>query len=148
MHDYLTKQVKVTTAITQAEGVAATSDINGAILDMTGFDAVLMAVRFGAITATAVTSIKAQQGAASDMTDAADLAGTGQTVAVADALEMFVIDLMRPREQYVRVVVDRGTANAVIEDAWYLQYRAKALPTTQGSGINAEQHLAVTEGTA
>lgn len=41
-------------------------------------------VGFGTITASAVTSIKVQQGAASDLSDAADLLGTGITVAADD----------------------------------------------------------------
>lgn len=144
----LSKSAKFTTAITQAEGVAAQTDINGAILDMKGFEGVLMCVRFGAITAGAVTSIKAQSGAASNMSDAADLLGTGQTVAADDDNEMFIIDLVKPLERYVRVVVDRGTQDAVVEDAFYVQYGAREQPVTQGSGINSEVHVSPIEGTA
>lgn len=150
-HGYLTNEVKISSAVTPTEGVAGTTDINGTILDMLGFEAALIVVRMGAITATAVTSIKVQQGAAANMSDAADLAGTGQTIAVADAEETFYIDLVKPTERYIRLVVDRGTANAVVSSAHYLQYAPTgpdASPVTQGALVNGEQHVSPAEGTA
>ncbi len=92
----LAQKNKITQAIAPAAGVAGTTDINGATLDMSGFEGVLMKVTFGAITASAVTSIKAQQGAASDLSDTADLLGTGQTIADTDDEKVFYIDLYKP----------------------------------------------------
>jgi len=74
----LGKSVKVTDGLDYASG---TADRNGVVLDMANWEGVLMVVKFATIAAGAVTSIKAQQGAASNLSDAADLAGTGQTVA-------------------------------------------------------------------
>lgn len=146
----LSKRVKVTQAITPTAGAAGTTDINGTILDMAGWEGVLMEVTFGAITASAVTNVHAEQDSSSSMTSAADLAGTGQTVADTDDGDIFLIDLYRPLERYVRVVVDRGTANAVVAGATYIQYggaNAK-LPPSNGSTVNAEQHSSPAEGTA
>ena len=146
----LLKNVKVTRAITITDGAAGVSDINGATLDMSGFEGVLIAVRFGAITTGALTSIKAQQGAASDMSDAADLEGTAQTVADNDDEEEFLIDIYKPRERYVRVVVDRGTQNAVVAGATYTQYGPirKGPIASHGTGVNVESHVSPAEGTA
>lgn len=144
----LIKRTKMTPAITPTAGAAGTSDINGATLDMSGYEGVLMIVTFGAITASAVTSIKAQQGAASDLSDAADLAGTAQTIADTDDDKVFYIDLYRPRERYVRLVVDRGTQNAVVASAEYVQYGAKKAPPTQGTNVSGETHVSPAEGTA
>ena len=144
----LSKSVKISTAITPTAGAAGTTDINGSTLDMLGFQGVLMVVRLGVITATAVTSIKAQQGAASDLSDAADLEGSAQTIADSDDDKTFYIDLVKPAERYVRVVVDRGTANAVVASAEYIQYGARSAPTTHGTGVAGELHVGVGEGTA
>lgn len=144
----LSKQVKITQAITPTNGAAGTSDINGATLDMAGFEGVLIEVVFGAITAGAVTSIKAQQDTASNMGTAADLAGTGQTVADTDDEDTFYIDLYRPAERYVRVVVDRGTQNAVVASATYFQYGATDQPVSHGATVNGELHVSPAEGTA
>jgi len=144
----LNKNVKISQAITVTAGAAGTSDINGTTLDMSGFDGVLMVVTFGAITGSAVTSIKAQQGAASNLSDAADLSGTAQTVADTDDEKTFYIDLYKPTERYVRLVVDRGTQNAVVASAEYIQYGAKVAPTTHGSNVSGETHISPAEGTA
>lgn len=146
----LSKNVKVSTAITPTAGVAGTTDINGTTLDMSGFEGVLVLVRMGAITGTAVTSIKMQQGAASNLSDAADLEGTGITVADDDDDQIFMIDLYRPLERYVRVVVDRGTANAVVASAEYLQYGAAEKPIENNvtDASTVELHVSPAEGTA
>ena len=70
----LIKNVKVTRAL--ASVAAGTSDKNSSIIDMQNYEGVIFIAAFGAITSGAVTSIKAQQGAASNMSDTADLAGT------------------------------------------------------------------------
>jgi D-alanyl-D-alanine dipeptidase len=140
----LSKRVKISTAA----GVAASTDLEGSVLDMQGFEGVLMVVRFGAITGSAVTSIKAQQGAAVAMGDAADLLGTSQTIADDDDDQIFYIDVYRPTERYVRLYVDRATQNAVIASAEYIQYGAKSLPTTHGTGVSGETHISPAEGTA
>ena len=134
--------------VAPAAGVAGTTDINGATLDMSGFDEVNMLVGFGVITAAAVTSIKAQQGQQSDGSDMADLAGTAITVADTDDEKVKKIRLIRPQERYVRVVVDRGTQNAVVALALYEQLGARKQPVTDGSNVASETHHSPVEGTA
>jgi len=144
----LSKNGKISQAIAPAAGVAATTDINGATLDMQGFEGALIIVTFGAITATAVTSIKAQQGQQSDLSDAADLLGSAQAIADRDDEKVFYIDVHKPRERYVRVVVDRGTANAVVASAEYIQYGPHKAPTIHGANVAGETHISPAEGTA
>jgi len=143
----LSKNIKITQAITPTAGAAGTTAINGATLDMTGWDGVLMVVTMGAITGSAVTSINAAQAAASTF---ADLLGTGQTIADTDDEDIFVIDLYRPTERYVRIEVARATQNAVVSSAVYYQYAGSnvKLPASNGSTINLEQHSSPAEGTA
>ncbi len=144
----LSKDVRISQAITVTAGAAGTSDINGTTLDMSGYEGVLIVVTFGAIVSGATTSIKAQQGAASDLSDAADLAGTAQTIADTDDEKTFYIDLFNPQERYVRLVVDRSTQNATVASATYYQYGARVVPTTHGSNVAGELHIAPAEGTA
>ena len=143
----LSKNVKIVTALDHAEGSA---DRNGATLDMQNFGGVMMVVKFGDIAAGAVTSIKAQQGAQSDLSDAADLEGTGITVAADDDNQIFIIDLYRPRERYVRVVVDKDAANDTEEMAFYAQYGPRKKPVTQtvADEVTYELHVSPDEGTA
>ncbi len=147
MHD-IAKAVKATIAITPANGVAGTTDIEGVTLDMQGFDGVLMVANFGVITGSAVTSIKAQQGDESDLSDATDLLGTGQTIADDDDEKTFYIDLYKPTKRYVRLLVDRATQNAVVGGATYFQYGAKKQPVAHGTNVSGETHISPAEGTA
>jgi len=144
----LSERTLISRAISPADGAAGTTDIEGVVLDMANADGVLMIVMMGAITATAVTSIKAQQGDESDLSDAADLEGSGQTIADDDDNKVFVIDLAKPTKRYVRVYVDRGTANAVVAGALYQQYGLRKQPPTHGSNVSAEVHASPDEGTA
>lgn len=146
--ELMSEDVKVSIAIAPAAGVAATTDIAGAECDMAGYDGVLMMVTFGTITGSAVTSIKAQQDTATGMASAADLEGTGQTIADTDDEETFYIDLYRPTERFVRLYVDRATQNAVVACAHYIQYRGRSAPSTHGSGVSGEAHKTPDEGTA
>lgn len=141
----LSEDVKITSALDYASGNA---DRNGATLDMKGFDGVLMVVKLAAVAAGAVTSIKAQQGADSGLSDAADLAGTSVAIAADDDNEVKYIDLWQPRERYVRLVVDKDGTNACAESAVYIQYKAGSRPVTQPSGVEGEAHVAPAEGTA
>lgn len=143
----LSENVKVTTALDYASGSA---DRNGTTLDMQGYEGVLMIVKLAAIATGAVTSIKAQQGADSGLSDAADLAGTGQTVADDDDNQIFVIDLFQPQERYVRVVIDKDATNAVAESAVYVQYGTRKLPIDNNvaNAVTTEKHISPAEGTA
>lgn len=146
----LLSEVKVTTAVTVTNGAAGTSDINGVGLDMSGFEGVLVAVRMGAITSGAVTSVKLQESSDDGSTDTySDMEGTAQTVADTDDEDLFVIGYHKPRKRYLRLVVDRGTQNAVVSDATYYQYGARTLPVaSHGSDVHAESHVSPAEGTA
>lgn len=144
----LGKNVKITRV---SNAVAAgTTDVNCSTLDMQGWEGVMFIAGFGAITATAVTSIKAQQGAESDLSDAADLEGTGVSVADDDDNQLAWLDIYRPTERYVRAVVDRGTANAVIDFVIAIQYGAKKAPVTHDATTvsGGEVHVSPAEGTA
>ena len=143
----LSENVKVTTALDYASGSA---DRNGATLDMQGYEGVLMIVKLAAVATGAVTSIKAQQDSASGMGTAADLAGTGQTIADDDDNQVFIIDLYQPQERYVRLVVDKDGTNAVAESAIYVQYGPRSLPVSNNvtDAVTTEKHISPAEGTA
>jgi len=144
----LSKEIKVSTAITPTAGVAAATDIEGTTLDMSGCEEVMLVLYTGTITAGAVTTVKWQQGDESDLSDAADLEGTSMTIAVTDDDVMKISDLIKPTKRYVRAYVDRATQNAVIASAVYLQSGWKKTPVTQGTGVTAEIHSSPDEGTA
>lgn len=144
----LTKEALISTAITPTAGVAASTDLNGSTLDMQNYDSVLMLVRMGAITGSAVTSVRAQQGENSDGSSMSDLIDTDITIADDDDDEIFAIDIIKPEKRYVRVVVKRATQNAVVTGAEYIQTGPRKQPVSQGSGVTVETHVSPIEGTA
>jgi len=145
----LSKSIKITRV--SASAAAGTSDVTGSVLDMQGFDGVLFIASFGTLTATQVTSLKAQQGSQSDGSDMADLEGSKVgPLADGDGGKCLVLDLFRPGKRYVRAVVDRGTANAVVDDVIAVQYCGTKAPTTHDAATiaAAELHVSPAEGTA
>lgn len=127
---------------------AGTTDQNSSSVDMTGFEGVVFYALFGTITASAVTSTKLQQ--SSDNSTFADLAGTAIVVNDDDDNQIVVYDLSRPTDRYVRLVIDRGTQNAVIDGVVAVQYGPRDAPTTDDSStvISRETHIGPAEGTA
>lgn len=144
----LSKNTKVSIAITPTEGGAAATGLAGATLDMQGYEGVLMIVHFGAITGSAETAIKAQQDSTSDWSDAKDLKGTKQIVADSDDDKVFYLDLYRPEKRYVRLYVERATQNAVISSAVYVQYGARKKPAMHGTNVSGGVNISPDEGTA
>lgn len=147
--DQLINNVKITQAVTPTAGAAGTSDIGGTALDMSGAEGVLIVVTMGAITGSAVTSIRAQGGSASNLSDAADLVGTLQTIPDSAGGNVYYIDVNKPVDRYIRLHVDRGTANAVVASATYIQYGSrKVAVSSHGGTVSGEAHVSPAEGTA
>ena len=128
--------------------VAGTSAQTSTYIDLQNCESVMLMVSFGAITSGAVTSIKAQQCDTSGGTYA-DLEGTSQTVADTDDDGVFFIDLIKPTERYIKVVISRATQNAVINGVWGIGYGCKKIPATDDATVaGAETHVTPDEGTA
>lgn len=109
---------------------------NGATVDMLGFDGVMFVASLGALTATQTTSLKAQHGDLANGTDGADLAGSG-TGNMPDAAsnKVLICDVFNPQKRYVRPVLVRGVANAVIDGIIAIQYKAGKAPTVQDVSV-------------
>lgn len=147
MSGLLTERVKIVSALDYASGNA---DRDGAILDMAGYDGVLMVVKFATIAAGGMNSIKAQQDTDPAGATMADLAGSKIDVAADDDNQIFVLDVHRPAERYVRLFVDKDGANACAESALYILYAGRTLPVTLNVTdlVTGEAHVHPVEGTA
>lgn len=141
----LLEGVKIT-KLTDATA-AGTSAINSGIVDMAGYDGVVFLTSTGTVLATGTATIKAQQGAASNLSDAADLTGTSQSFVDTDDNKSVAIDIKRPVERYLRCVITRAVANSDWGPIWALQYRTRQMPVTQGLD-KSESFVSPVEGTA
>jgi hypothetical protein len=144
----LSARTRIEQVISPTAGAAGTTTITGTVVDTAGCAGVLFVVTMGAILAGATTALKVQQGQQADGSDAADLAGTGQTIADTDDERVFYVDVRRPRERYLRLVVTRGVANATVAGALAVKYGLSRLPASQGAGVSGELHISPAEGTA
>jgi hypothetical protein len=139
--------IKIVQAISLTAGAAGTTAINGAAIDMAGFDGVVFVVQFGAIVGTAVTSIKVQQDTTAAFGAPADLLGSGQAVADTDDNKVFYVDVKAPRKDFVRLVVSRATAAATVSAMAFL-YGSRSRPVTHGTDVAGELFERPAEGTA
>ena len=142
------KETKVTRIL---NAVAAGQTVQpSAIVDMKNFDGVVFIALFGSITTGAVTSLKAQQGQESDMSDAADLEGSKVDIDDDRGNDCLVLDIFRPRERYLKAVISRATQDSVIDGVLAIQYKASYMPTTQDAASIAGSKflLSPAEGTA
>jgi hypothetical protein len=118
----------------QADGTGTASS---AILDMTGYSGVMFIAKFDDVDNTAVLTLTCQQNTANSASGMATLDGSATyTAEAADADDdLLVLDIVRPRERYVRAQVVIGTGNAILGSIVAIQYGAESVPITQGTTV-------------
>ena len=121
-----------------------TTTLTTSTIDTSGFSGVMI---FGKIASVnAGNYAKARQGAASNMSDGADLAGS--KIVPGNDGDSFLIDIQRPTKRYVDAQIVRGGLTTITGDVYALLYGPRKSPTTQGSTISAELNISPAEGTA
>lgn len=147
-HEPIAYQTKLT--VVEAAAAAGQTTLTSDIIDMAGWAGCVFFTTVGAITSGGAQSIKAQQGAAAAMGDAADIVGSSITIADDDDGQTFAIDIANPRERYLRVVVARATQDSAFGPIYALQYGPRALPQSwaEDDALTVEVHQNPAEGTA
>ena len=118
--------------------VAGTNDtLTGDIVDLQNYDSVCLIAILGDVTATAVLTLKAMCGDASNLAGGAYKATTATgTAAAADAdNKLMILDVVKPGTRYVRADLVRATANAVVDGIIAIRYNARTVPTTQPADV-------------
>ena len=144
MASALTEKMKITKVLDYTS--ANTGTTNTASVDMAGYESVVFLTSFG--TAAADNLMHVEQSSDDASSDAyADLEGSEVNAGGASDEDQW-IEIIRPREQYVRAAVVRGTSST-IEAVWAIQYAAKSRPvdnTTTGT-IAGHSLVSPAEGT-
>jgi len=124
-----------------------TTDVTSAIVDTAGYQGVVFATSVG--TAAADVSIKVQQNTANQTTGMSDLTGTSVVSGASPSNEDMIVEVCRPQERYLQVVVTR-TTSTTCESIWACLYGGDAqLDNNSVSGTQvAELHVSPAEGTA
>lgn len=129
---HLTDLVKTSFVLNNV--AAGTSNQNTASVDMSGFDAVRFIAAIGALTSTQVTRLKVQ--GSTDNSNFSDISGAAtDNMADGNSNTLLIVDVPRSSYRYLRGVVVRGTANAVIDGVIAEQYRARSIPITQDASV-------------
>lgn len=129
MHSGLNEITDVRVAVApQSFGAGA---INGVAIDTQGWDGVRFAVGIGAITGAGTMDVVVQRDANSNMTNAVNISGAVLTqVTNANPNSVAVVDVYRPSQRYVRLVMTQA-ANTVLGGAMATLYRRNGiLPPT------------------
>lgn len=93
---------------------AGTSAVNGDTIDTQGASGGCFLAHMGAITGGAVTSLKVQEGDASDASDMADISGASITIPDDGDNKVFAVEVPRFKKRYARMVLVRGSQNSVL----------------------------------
>lgn len=139
LNGYLSEECKITTVAPVATG---TSTITGTALDMAGYDGAIFIVRLGSPATN--NNLRVSQCDTSGGTYA-DLEGTLVGNHATD--NPLIVDVKKPREQFLKYVVTRGTTTT-IDIVTIIQYRARTRPPSQPSGTQIEKYTWPAEGTA
>ena len=120
----------------------------GSGIDMANFETCIFIVSMGAITASAVTSIEVHQ--SDDDSSYAALLGSNVAIADDDDNEVFYVEVNKPRDRYLKLIVNRAIQNAVLDGIVAVQGGPKVLPVTHDANTvgGGEFHVSPAEGTA
>jgi hypothetical protein len=124
-----TRLIRVSNAV-----AAGTTDIDCTSVDMQGFDSVRFIALFGTATTTHQTRLVVRQSA--DNSTFSNPIQTGPLMADGDSNRMLIAEIAAPGERYVRVTVDRGTANIVIDGVIAELFNAARVPVVQDASVS------------
>ena len=147
MDDNLIKSLEISRVA--AGAAAGTGTTTSSEVNMAGADSVLFLIMMGAITGGSAITVKAQQDAATGMGIAADLEGTSITITDAQDDLIIPLEIVKPREQFVRVVLTIATQSAVLDGIVAIKRAVAKKPVTQPATVaTGEIHISPAEGTA
>jgi hypothetical protein len=110
----------------------------GEIVDTAGFGGACFIYKLGAVTDGAAVTLKIYQGAAAALGDAAELSGASAAIASTstDSDQFLIIDVIKPRERYLRPTIVTATQNVEIDSAICILYNPDVMPITQPATVD------------
>lgn len=111
----------------------------GEIIDTAGYGGACFIYKLGAVTDGAAVTLKIYQGSDATVSDVAELAGASAAIATAsgDSEQRLVVDVIKPRERYLRPTIVTATENVEIDDAICILYNPDVIPVTQPATVDA-----------
>lgn len=133
-----TKILKIADSAAAAKTVV-TSDT----VDTQGYEGVCFICKLGAVVNAGAVSMAIYQGEASDMSDEGALSGASAAIATTDtdSEQSLIVDVIKPRERYLRAKVTRATQNSEVDAMFAILYNPKQKPVTQPSTVDASTQV-------
>lgn len=129
--------VESQTSIAAALAAAGVTTITGSTIDVSNSLSAVFQVPLGTVSAGQTSTAKVQHGDQSDASDMADVSGLSYSLVDGDSNKLILLELVRPRKQYARVVITRSGGNVVLERSTVRTYKQRSQPTSAGSDVAA-----------
>lgn len=121
--------------------VAGTSLLTTDVVDTQGFDSIAFIVKLGDVTATSVLTLTGKTNTANSTSSPTPTTLSTTVTFTADATsadeKLLILDLNKPRQQYVFATLTRATANAVVDGIFAVLYNAGDKPLTVDATVVA-----------
>ena len=134
----LLKETKILTVENSVTAGQATTV--GEVVDTAGFGAALFLYKLGTVVNGAAVTLKIYSDTASAFSSATELSGASAAIATtsSDSEQVLSIDLIRPRERYLRPTIVTATQDVEIDWAVCILYNPTVIPTDQPATIEVE----------
>jgi len=111
----------------------------GEIVDTAGYQCARFVYKLGAVTDGAAVTLKIYQGSDATVSDVAELSGASAAIATtsSDSDQFLVIDVIKPRERYLRPTIVTATQDVEIDSAFCFLYNPDVIPVTQPATVDA-----------
>ncbi len=111
----------------------------GEIVDTQGYEGACFIYKLGTVTDGAAATLKIYQGTDATVSDVAELSGASAAIASAssDSEQFLIVDVLRPRERYLRPTIVTATQNVEIDSAICILYNPTLAPITQPTTVDA-----------
>jgi hypothetical protein len=110
----------------------------GEIIDTAGFGGACFIYKLGTVTDAAAVTLKIYQGSNATVSDVAELASASAVIAAAssDSEQRLVVDVVKPRERYLRPTIVTADQNVEIDDAICILYNPDVMPVAQPATVD------------
>lgn len=117
---------------------AGTATTVGEIIDTQGYGAACFVYKLGAVTDGAAVTLTVYQGTDSTVSDVAEMDGAEAAIATtdSDSDQYLIVDVIKPRERYLRPTIVTATQNVEIDSAFVILYNPAVKPITQPSTVD------------
>lgn len=110
----------------------------GEIVDTAGFHRALFLYKLGTVVDGAAVTLKIYSGTDATVSDVAELSGASAAIAVtsSDSEQILAVEVIKPRERYLRPTIVTATQNAEIDWGVCILFDPDVIPVTQPATID------------